>query len=67
MVARLSAALDWVVVGGESGGHRRDCGVEAIISVVEQCTAAGVPVYVKQDCGQTNALHVFDRKTIGVF
>jgi protein gp37 len=41
---------DWVIVGGESGPHRRDCGVDAIVSVAEQCQAAGVPVFVKQDC-----------------
>jgi protein gp37 len=44
-----TGAIDWVIVGGESGRNRRDCGVEAIISVAEQCRAAGVPVYVKQD------------------
>jgi hypothetical protein len=27
-----------------------DCGVDAIVSVAEQCQAAGVPVFVKQDC-----------------
>jgi protein gp37 len=42
--------VDWVIVGGESGRNRRDCGVEAIVSVAEQCRAAGVPVFVKQDC-----------------
>ena len=42
--------IDWVIVGGESGPARRDCGVEAIVSVAEQCVAARVPVYVKQDC-----------------
>jgi protein gp37 len=42
--------VDWVIVGGESGGNRRDCGVDAIVSVAEQCRAAGVPVFVKQDC-----------------
>lgn len=41
--------VDWVIVGGESGKNRRDCGVEAIESVVEQCVHAGVPVYCKQD------------------
>ena len=41
---------DWVIVGGESGPNRRDCGVDAIVSVAEQCQAAGVPVFVKQDC-----------------
>jgi protein gp37 len=42
--------LHWVIVGGESGGGRRDCGVEAIEGVAEQCVNAGVPVFVKQDC-----------------
>lgn len=42
--------IDWVIVGGESGQKRRDCGVHAIESVVEQCVHAGVPVFVKQDC-----------------
>jgi protein gp37 len=41
--------LDWVVVGGESGPHRRDCAVSDITSVVDQCQAAGVPCFVKQD------------------
>jgi protein gp37 len=42
--------IDWCIVGGESGPNRRDCGVDAIVSVAEQCQAAGVPVFVKQDC-----------------
>ena len=46
------SGLDWVVVGGESGDPRRDCGIEPIVSIVSQCTAAGVPVYVKQDCAR---------------
>ncbi|MDE2105336.1 MAG: DUF5131 family protein [Patescibacteria group bacterium] len=41
--------IDWVIVGGESGKNRRDCGVEAILSVADQCKTAGVPCYVKQD------------------
>jgi protein gp37 len=45
-----STKPDWCIVGGESGGNRRDCGVDAIVSVAEQCRAAGVPVFVKQDC-----------------
>ncbi len=44
--------LDWVVVGGESGPNARDCGVNAITSVVDQCRAANVPVWVKQDFGR---------------
>lgn len=41
---------NWFIVGGESGGQRRDCGVEAIVDVVRQCQAAGVACFVKQDC-----------------
>jgi protein gp37 len=47
-----AAHLDWVIVGGESGDQRRNCGVEAIIHVAEQCQAAGVPCFVKQDCAR---------------
>lgn len=38
----------WVIVGGESGPGARPCNVEWIRSVVGQCKAAGVPVFVKQ-------------------
>jgi protein gp37 len=42
--------IDWVIVGGESGAGRRDCGVEPIVDIAAQCQNSGVPVYVKQDC-----------------
>lgn len=45
-----SQGFDWIVVGGESGKNRRDCGVDAICSVAYQCLNAGTPVFVKQDC-----------------
>lgn len=45
--------LDWVIVGGESGGSRRACEVGDIVSIVQQCQSAGVPCFVKQD----SALH----------
>lgn len=48
--ADVSDCIQWVVVGGESGPHRRDCGVDAIVNVAEQCKAASVPCWVKQDC-----------------
>lgn len=38
----------WVVVGCESGAHRRPCKVAWVESVVEQCWFADVPVFVKQ-------------------
>jgi protein gp37 len=43
-----SRGIQWVIVGGESGPHARPCNVEWIRSVVAQCKAAGVPVFVKQ-------------------
>lgn len=47
---RHDAKVDWVIVGGESGSKRRDCGVKAIVRVAEECKTAGVPCFVKQDC-----------------
>ena len=43
-----TAKLDWVIVGGESGTSARPCNVQWIRSVKDQCTAAGVPCFVKQ-------------------
>lgn len=40
--------LDWAIVGGESGAGARPCDVEWIRSIVRQCQAASVPVFVKQ-------------------
>lgn len=41
-------SVDWVIVGGESGPHARMCETRWIRGVVDQCKAAGVPVFVKQ-------------------
>lgn len=40
--------IDWVIVGGESGPGARPCDVGWIRGIVQQCEAAGVPVFVKQ-------------------
>jgi protein gp37 len=40
--------LGWVIVGGESGPGARPMAVEWARSLVRQCKAAGVPVFVKQ-------------------
>lgn len=40
--------IDWVIAGGESGPHARPCDARWISSIVAQCKAAGVPVFVKQ-------------------
>jgi protein gp37 len=47
----LSEWLPWfrlVITGGESGPGARPCDVAWVRSVVEQCKAAAVPVFVKQ-------------------
>jgi len=40
--------IHWLIVGCESGAKRRPCRWEWMESVVEQCRAAAVPVFVKQ-------------------
>ena len=45
-----AAPFQWIVVGCESGPKRRPCKIEWVESIVEQCRAAGVPVFVKQIC-----------------
>lgn len=41
-------SVNWVIVGGESGPGARECHVSHIRSIVQQCKAANVPVFVKQ-------------------
>jgi protein gp37 len=41
--------LSWAIVGGESGGTRRPMDLGWLLSIVAQCHAAGVPIWVKQD------------------
>lgn len=51
---RFGSAIDrvgWVIVGGESGPDYREMHLDWLRSVVEQCKAADVPVWVKQDSG----------------
>ena len=40
--------IDWVIVGCESGPKRRECKTEWVRDIVDQCKAAGVPVFIKQ-------------------
>lgn len=42
------AAVDWVIVGGESGPNARPCDVAWIRDIVKQCKSADAPVFVKQ-------------------
>lgn len=57
------AAIDWVIVGGESGPGARPCDVAWIRAIVEQCKAASVPAFVKQ----LGALPVADGKGVAGF
>ena len=45
-------AVDWVIVGGESGPHARPLNIEWLESIADQCSDAGVPLFVKQDSGR---------------
>lgn len=40
--------VSWVIVGGELGHNARPCCPDWIGSIVQQCGATGIPVYVKQ-------------------
>jgi protein gp37 len=40
--------IDWVIVGGESGGHSRPSNPIWIASLIRQCEEANVPVFFKQ-------------------
>jgi protein gp37 len=41
-------ALDWVIVGGESGPKARPTIIGWVRDIVRECMTAGVPVFVKQ-------------------
>lgn len=40
--------LQWCIVGAESGPHRRECKTEWVRSIVDQCKADGIAVFIKQ-------------------
>ena len=45
--------IDWVIVGGESGNENgqyryRECKIEWIESIIDQCHRNHIPVFVKQ-------------------
>lgn len=44
----IHQAIDWVIVGGESGPGARPCNVEWIRSIVRQCSDTDVACFVKQ-------------------
>lgn len=46
-----AGVIDWVIVGGESGPQHRRMNLSWLEDIGQQCTAAGVPVFIKQDSG----------------
>ena len=40
--------INWIIVGCESGAHRRETKIEWVIDLRDQCKAAGVAFFVKQ-------------------
>lgn len=47
-IAPEDLPFKWIVVGCESGPYRRPCRIDWVESLVEQCMARKVPVFVKQ-------------------
>jgi protein gp37 len=45
----LGKKIDWLIIGGESGTGRRDCGVEAILETARLGKLCGCQVFIKQD------------------
>jgi protein gp37 len=41
-------ALDWIIVGGESGAHARPFHLEWAIDLLDQCRGPGIPCFIKQ-------------------
>lgn len=49
--------IDWVIIGGESGGaKRREMDPAWLSAIASQCESAGVPVWVKQDSGPRSGM-----------
>jgi protein gp37 len=48
--------IHWVIVGGESGKHHRPMEIAWAASIRDQCLAAGVQLYVKQDAAWKDGL-----------
>ena len=47
-IVTRNECVDWVIVGGESGHHARQCDLYWIRSLRDQCEAACVPIFIKQ-------------------
>lgn len=49
---KRNCGLDWCIAGGESGPHYRPMELTWLQSLADQCSDAGVPLFVKQDAGR---------------
>jgi protein gp37 len=58
--------VDWCIVGGESGPGARGFSVEWARSIVKQCRAAGVPVFVKQMGARPMAMSFLGKSGVDV-
>jgi protein gp37 len=47
------SGIDWVIVGGESGPHRREISIDWIREIRDQCADSGVPFFFKQWGGRS--------------
>lgn len=60
---RSKRLIDWCIVGGESGAGARDCDVSLVQSLIGQCKALGIDIFIKQlgakvyDENTTSAAH----------
>jgi len=43
--------ISWVICGAESGANRRECRIEWVRNLKNQCVEAGVPFFYKQGIG----------------
>ena len=50
-------AVSWVVTGGESGPGHRQMNLAWLETLADDCHAAGVPIFVKQDSGPKAGKH----------
>ncbi len=50
-IITMGCYLDWVIVGGESGGGHRPMDPEWLATIAGQCAYSKVPLFVKQDSG----------------
>ncbi len=53
--AELHDEVHWIIAGGESGAHQRECRVEWLRALRDQCAGARIPFFLKQLGGHPDA------------